>query len=171
MARFVNQRRALASGVRRQTEWIAGTVNFTDFTASALNQLILFNQVALAPLVPFTIVRTVGVLTVAFDTNFITNQAYSGAVGAAVITDRGQTTFQRPFTDASDDLWFYHQFFAGIIDDRADSDLIVSKSMVVDSKAQRKVVDGQAIAFIGEGGGETDGFDIALQVRILCKLH
>ena len=73
--------------------------------------------------------------------------------------------------DAGDDAWFYHQFFFGVIDDRSDSDLIVSRTMVIDSKAQRKVVDGQAIVFSGQGGGEADGFDLAVGLRILCKLH
>ena len=169
--RHGNRRRASASGAPRLTEWIAATVGWTDFTASELSQLIIFNQAALAPLVPFTIVRTVGVFNIAFDRNFITNQTYSGAVGGAVISDRGQTTVQRPFTDASDDLWFWHQFFAGQIDDRADSDLVVSRAIVIDSKAQRKVEDGMAIQFGCEGGGEADGFDASLQLRILCKLH
>ncbi len=126
-------------------------------------------------LVPFTIIRTVGLLTIAADLNFITNQIYSGAVGIQVVGDdargAGVAAMASPFADASDDAWLYHQFFAATIDDRADSDLVVSQSMVIDSKAQRKVVDGQAIVMLGEGGSEADGFDIAVGLRILCKLH
>ena len=58
-----------------------------------------------------------------------------------------------------------------MIDDRADSDIVVSQSMVVDSRAQRKVVDGDAIVFVGEGAGLADGFDVILMVRLLLKLH
>ena len=170
--RYAGPRRGFASaGTRRQTEWISGTVNFTDFTASEGQTLLLFNQAALAPLVPFTIIRTVGLVTISFDQNFITNQSYTAAVGGTVVTERASATFRRPYLDAGDDNWFYHQFFAGEIDDRTDSDILLSKSWPIDNKAQRKVEDGYAIQFAGEGGGESDGFDIALQVRILCKLH
>ena len=161
---------------RRQTEWIAATVNFTDFTAAQSRNLITFSQAALVDLVPFTIIRLVGLLTVAFDTNFITNQTIGGAVGMQVVNESaravGVSAMATPFSDASDDVWFYHQFFSGIIDDRADSDILVSANQfVINSKAQRKVVDGQAIAFTAEGAGEPDGFDIAIGLRILCKLH
>ena len=160
---------------RRQTEWIAATVNFVDLTATEIANVISFSQVALADLVPFTIIRTVGVITVAFDTNFITNQIISGAAGLQVVGDdaraSGVASMASPFADASDDSWFYHQFFHGVVDDRADSDILLSQSMVIDSKAQRKVVDGQSIVFLVEGGGEADGFDVAVGLRILCKLH
>ncbi len=176
MARRVTSSRfAGRSSPRRQTEWIAGTVNFTDSTAGAIVELISFSQVALASLVPFTIVRTVGLVTIAADLNFITNQIYSGAVGMQVIGDdaraAGVATYASPFADAGDDSWLYHQFFAATIDDRSDSDLVLSQSWVIDSKAQRKVVDGQAIVFSSEGGSEADGFDVAVGLRILCKLH
>ncbi|MBW6325916.1 hypothetical protein, partial [Pseudomonas aeruginosa] len=75
------------------------------------------------------------------------------------------------FAAASDDVWFWHQYFAARFDDRSDSDLLVSQNFMIDSKAQRKVVDGDAIVFAGQGGGESDGFDIALYVRMLLKLH
>ena len=160
---------------RRQTEWIAATVNFTDLTSTEISNLISFSQVALADLVPFTIIRSVGVVTIAADVNFITNQTFTGAVGMQVVGDdaraSGVASMASPFADAADDSWFYHQFFHQIIDDRADSDLIVSQSWVIDSKAQRKVVDGQAIVFLAEGGGAPDGFDVAVGLRILCKLH
>jgi len=160
-------------GQRRRTEWISATVNYTDFTASASQPLIEFANVVLRDFVPCTIVRTVGLLSVAADVNFITNQALSGAVGACLVRDDARATgvFPDPFVEAGQDVWFYHQFFAMLIDDRADSDIRVSQRYMIDSRAQRKVVDGDSIAFIGEGGGETDGFDLALFVRLLLKLH
>ncbi len=42
---------------------------------------------------------------------------------------------------------------------------------MVDSKAQRKIVDGDALIFPVQGGNEADGFDVALYLRILLKLH
>ena len=111
---------------------------------------------------------------VAADTNFITNQVSSGAVAGCTVREdaRASGVFPNPFSDAGDDMWFYHQFFASVIDDRGtDSDLLMSQNYPVDSKAQRKVADGDSIVFVGQGGGESDGFDVALFVRVLLKLH
>ncbi|MBW6325899.1 hypothetical protein, partial [Pseudomonas aeruginosa] len=121
--------------------------------------------------VPFTIVRTVGILSVAVDNDPILNQSYTAAFGAAVVQKELGTTAPDPFTDASDDIWFWHQFAADRLESGGGGDQIMSRTYVIDSKAQRKVVDGQQIVFQGEGGGDSDGFDAALFVRILCKLH
>ncbi len=139
---------------RRQTEWIAATVNFTDLTASEIANVISFSQVALADLVPFTIIRTVGVMTVAFDTNFITNQIISGAAGLQVVGDdaraSGVASMASPFADAADDSWFYHQFFHGVVDDRADSDILLSQSMVIDNPMKKLVIKPAVIRCISE---------------------
>ncbi len=173
MARRFHSNSGMARAPRRLTQWISKTVNFTDFTAAQTLQLMSFSQAELAGFVPCTLIRTVGMMVVAADTNFITNQIYSGAVGACLVRDdaRAANAIPDPFDEASDDVWFWHQFFAAVIDDRADSDLVVSQNFVVDSKAQRKIVDGDAIVFSGQGGGEADGFDVALYLRVLLKLH
>ncbi len=161
------------SGTRRQTEWISGTINYTDFTAGQSTTLIQFSQAVLRDFVPCTIVRTLGLMSVAFDTEFITNQAYTGALGGCLIREeaRAAGVVPDPFEEAGSDFWFLHQFFAGKLDDRTDVDLIVHQNYMVDSKAQRKIVDGDALVFQVQGGGETDGFDVALMLRILLKLH
>ncbi len=160
-------------GRRRLTEWISGKVNFTDLTSSGGGPLVTFSQAELRDFVPCTIIRTVGLLVVAADTNFITNQIYSGAAGGCVVREDARAAGALPdaFSNSGDDIWFWHQFFAATIDDRADSDLVVSQNFIVDSKAQRKMVDGDALVFMVEGGGEADGFDAALYLRILLKLH
>ena len=122
---------------------------------------------------PCTIIRTVGLLCVASDTDFVTNQVYSGAAGACVVREeaRAADAVPFPFSSSDHDVWFWHTFFAATFDDRADSDLLVSQNIIIDSKASRKVVDGDAIVFSVEGGNEADGFDAALFVRVLLKLH
>ena len=100
MARFrAGQGRSsrFVGSARRSTEWISATVNFTDFTASQSQNLLLLDRAILADLVPFTITRTVGIMVVSFDANFITNQTYSGAVGGCVVTDRASVTARFPF--------------------------------------------------------------------------
>ena len=165
--------RRVVPGTRRQTEWISLTVNFTDFTAAQTQILGSFSQVALRDFVPCTIIRTVGMLVVSADQNFITNQIYSGAVGLCTVRQDALASAAVPdaFVNAGDDVWWWHQFFAGLIDDRSDADLVTSQSFMIDSKAQRKIVDGDALILTGEGGNESDGFDVACFLRLLLKLH
>ncbi len=158
---------------RRLTEWVSLRANFSDFTSGQTKVVSSLSQAQLRDFVPCTIIRTVGLLVVAADTNFITNQTYSGAVGGCLVREDARISAVVPdaFENSGDDVWFWHQFFAAIIDDRADSDIVVSQNFMVDSKAQRKVVDGDALIFTAQGGGESDGFDLALYLRILLKLH
>ena len=98
------------SAPRRQTEWIAGITGLIDFTASESKVLISFSQAMLRDFVPCTLIRTVGTLVVAADTNFITNQIYAGAVGGVTVRDdaRASGVFPDPIVNDGDDTWFYH---------------------------------------------------------------
>ena len=172
MVRRVHQRTPVSQ--KRLTQWISvKSAGFVDFTASEQRVVVGFSQAALAPFVPCTIIRTVGLLIVAADLNFITNQIFLGAVGAVVVREAARVggAVPFPFTDSGDDVWFYHQFFGMQIDDRTDSDIKVSERYNISSKGQRKLVDGDALLFNAEGGGEADGFDLAIMVRVLLKLH
>ena len=171
MPRHVRTRTPVSQ--KRLTQWVALTAGFLDFTASQQRVVVGLSQAALAPFVPCTVIRTVGLLVVAADLNFITNQIFTGAVGGCVVREaaRGGSAVPFPFTDAGDDVWFWHQFFAMQIDDRTDSDIKVSERYNISSKGQRKLVDGDALLFNAEGGGEADGFDLGLFVRVLLKLH
>jgi len=159
---------------RRETEWISGSIDWNDFTASQNKNLVSFTQAELRDLVPFTIVRTVGLVVYSRDFDTITNQDFLGAVGGGVVQESARATagaVPNPFSDAENDLWFYHQFFAAQYEGSSGVDLQISQQFMIDSKAQRKVVDGEAIIFRGEGGGGSDGFDLTFMIRLLCKLH
>ena len=148
-------------------------MDWTDFTAGQFRQLASFTQADLAEIVPFTITRTVGLLMTSIDFDPILNQDYSGAAGFAVCNERARATLATPFpfTAAGDDTFFYHQFFADQLESGGGGDQLMTKVWTIDSKAQRKVEDGQGIAFNCQGGGSSDGFDVFLAVRMLCKLH
>ena len=167
-------RRFISSTPRRETAWIALHSGITDFTASQHINIASFIKAELENFVPCTITRTVGLLVVSADTNFITNQIYSGAFGCCVVREEARNSvasLPRPFELAGEEMWLWHQFVADVFDDRADSDLRLSTHYKIDSKAQRKVASGDAIVFMGEGGGEADGFDAQLFIRMLLKLH
>ncbi len=97
---MVTQRRFAPRSVKRSTQWISKKVNFTDFTATATTILLSFSQAELAMFVPCTIIRTVGLMVVAADLNFITNQIYSGAGGGCLIREdaRISNVFPDPLT-------------------------------------------------------------------------
>ena len=173
MVRRVHANRGFASE-KRLTQWISKSSDgFIDLTASQKTVVIGITEAELEPFVPCTIIRTVGLLIVAADLNFITNQIFLGAAGGCVVREaaRVASAVPFPFSQAADDVWFWHQFFGMQIDDRTDSDIKVSERYNVSSKGQRKLVDGDALIFGVEGGGEADGFDAALMLRILLKLH
>ncbi|MBW6325900.1 hypothetical protein, partial [Pseudomonas aeruginosa] len=64
---MANRFRRSGTSARRLTEWIALTVNYGDFTAGQIKRMGVFTEASLSLFVPFTIVRTVGILSVAVD--------------------------------------------------------------------------------------------------------
>ena len=47
----------------------------------------------------------------------------------------------------------------------------MDRPIPVDSKGQRKIVDGDALVVTAQGGGAPDGFDVNVMLRLLLKLH
>ena len=163
--------RRSAAAPRRQTQWIALTVNWTNFSASTFVNMGQFAQAQLVNLVPFTIVRTVGICCVSIDPNPILNQDFSMAFGGCVAREQSGNQLPAPFANADSDAWFWHQFAAMEYETDTGGDNVISMQIPVDSKAQRKVSDGDKISFLAQGGSAADGFEAALYLRILLKLH
>ena len=63
------------------------------------------SQAVLRDFVPCTIIRTVGLLVVAADLNFITNQSLSGAIGGCTVREDARVAFAvpDPFVEAGAD--------------------------------------------------------------------
>jgi len=110
----------------------------------------------------------------AVDAGFLTDQDYFGALGAQVVQERarsvGATALPRPVTEIDDDGWFLYQPFSAFMEASAGVDFKTSDVWMFDSKAQRKVVDGEAIVFQLQNTG-SDSVQLRLLVRVLCKLH
>ena len=97
----------------------------------------------------------------------------------AVVSDQaeaiGVTAVPTPITDMASDLWFVHQLLyneftfadATGFEDRGQ------EQYVIDSKAMRKVEDGEDVVVVGESasGAGTGGFVMAVGGRVLVKLH
>jgi len=162
---------------RRQTEWIGTTGGIADLVTGTTGRIRLSLTAAqLAPLVPFTIIRTIATWFTAIDADFVTNQDYLASLGGIVTTESARVTgvgaMPKPLTNIADDTWFLHFTYIQFLEEVLSSNAAVITGMThnIDNRAMRKVEDGQAISFVEENLG-TDDCQTALSVRMLCKLH
>ncbi len=126
---------------------------------------------------PFTIVRTRGLFSVISDQSAQTEDQQVG-VGFSVVSDQavaiGVTAVPTPYTDMESDLFFlYEQHFSHFLFSSAvglqdEGNRAVTR---FDSKAMRKVEDGQDIVSTIETSSISSGAIVRLAFRMLVKLH
>ncbi len=157
---------------RRQTRWIGMTPTFTTLGAATPVLFAGFDAASLA-LRPFTIVRLRGWFSAVSDQT-IANERYNVAFGLAVVSEQalaiGVTAVPTPEADRESDLWFLYEELGGGIQAVTSTGLSEAHlSMKLDSRAMRKVEDGQDIATVFE---TTFAGCIAYKGgRMLVKLH
>ncbi len=161
--------------MRRETKWIA--ITETNTALAAANTAALFNGLEADELGqrPFTIVRTCLVHFVKSDQRAVSEQ-YQVGIGIAVVSDQalaiGITAVPTPFTDLGSDLFFLWNAIAGQISVTTDVGVLQEGLLQnVDSKAMRKVEDGQDIAITIENSGLSNGSNTVKFGRMLIKLH
>ena len=175
MARRVVARRTFGGrrSPGRLTEWFAASfaTSETALAASSFVVVISYTAAALAKR-PFTITRTIGSLYVASDQSAAV-EFPSGAVGGIIVSDKaialGATAIPDPVTQGNSDEWFMYQNFAvtGSASNAGGRDLL---AFPFDSRAQRKVVDGEDVAFVVSNASAADGLVFFLELRQLIKL-
>ena len=170
------KRGAAAIRQSRLTQWLDLPPTVTAFGASG-GTIILSLSTAEKALRPFTIVRTRMLIGIVSD-QLAAGENQLGALGIAVVSDQasaiGVTAVPTPVTDLSSDLWLLHQFLfntfsiasaVGYADDGMHQ-------YAVDSKAMRKVQDGEDVVVVGElDGANSSGFSMTIAGRMLVKLH
>ena len=133
------------------------------------------NAVELA-LRPFTVVRTRGNLHLISD-QVSASELQSVAFGIAVVSEQaaaiGVTAVPTPETDRSSDLWFVYEGMTNFYDFRtaAGFDSQGGLSRDYDSKAMRKVQDGEDIVVVIETSSISLGASFLVSGRMLVKLH
>jgi len=159
----------------RKTFWFSGTSVESAITAAntAVVQTSL-NAAALA-LRPFTIVRTRGYFHIISD-QLSANERYEAAYGLIVVSDQavaiGVTAVPTPSTDSQSGWFVYergvdaHQFITG-----AGFQSHTGLFQTFDSKAMRKVEEGQDVISVAETGPNSQGVTVTAFSRILIKLH
>ncbi len=162
--------------MRRESLWfgIAETTN----TITAGNNAILFAGLGAAELAlrPFTVVRTRGEFLVVSDQKAAGIENVGAGLGVAVVSDQalaiGVTAVPTPMTDRGSDLWFLFIEIMSVINTGATAvETHQAFSRSFDSKAMRKVEEGQDLAFSIETSAISSGAIIQKAGRMLVKLH
>ena len=160
---------------RRETTWFGGTDIRTVLPAGA-NPVALtsLNAAALA-LRPFTVIRTRGVVAVSTDQE-AADEFQHVMFGQAVISDQavaiGVTAMPTPRTDSGSDLFFVFEFIANDFRFGDATGFVTGvQERVIDSRAMRKVEDGQDVISVIEAGVVGQGSSVQTFTRLLVKLH
>ncbi len=163
---------------KRDTLWLGGAPFQQALVAPTTVALVTSLNAAALALRPFTVVRSRGQLLCKSD-QIGGSEDYAGAFGSCIVSDQanaiGVTAVPTPTTDSGSDLWFVYEFMMGAF---AFGTQVAFTSVggvirVVDSKAMRKVEDGQDLVGVVEGGGagSDNGSQINGFMRHLIKLH
>ncbi len=172
MARRFTHRPARSAPSPRQSIWLGLNVATTTIPAGAGVLAGVVNAAALA-LRPFTVIRTRLELMWESD-QIVTSETPRGSAALLVVSDTasalGITAIPTPTTDIGND-WFMWQ---GLLGKFIDASTVGFESnggtrYHVDSKAMRKVGEGEDMVYVAEGVGF--GGLLTTVGRILVKLH
>jgi len=163
--------------MRRESLWLgqAATVRTTGAAASTATLLTSLSAGALA-LRPFTVVRSRGELYLTSDQDGA-SEFYEMAYGECVVSDQavaiGVTAVPTPSTDSESDLWFVYERMMGatLFATAAGFESFEGVGRSYDSKAMRKVEEGQDIIAVQETSSISFGATLASFRRSLIKLH
>jgi len=179
---MANIRRSRKSGftlrggvMRRETVWFS-SVFFAQTLAVATPVLLTSLGAAALAVRPFTVIRTRGELLIRSDQTANTEDQ-GAAYGRAVVSDQavaiGVTAIPTPVTDSGSDLWYVYQVLLNstILSSAVGFDGSPGKQYTVDSRAMRKVEDGQDIVSVLEGSGIGAGSVVLGFTKSLIKMH
>ncbi len=130
------------------------------------------SNAALLALRPFTVVRVRGMLSIISDQVAAAEEPF-GAFGMCVVTDQasaaGLASLPSPISEEGSDVWFAYQFGAAPINTAGVMASVATSYF--DSKAMRKVEDGETIVTLFENASASAGLLYLAKFRFLLKLH
>ncbi len=181
MARFnrggFTRRPSSGVAVRRKTLWSRTSfIESVITTASTPVILFTFTTAFLDAHVPFTIVRSRGVITLASDQS-AANETQQVAFACAIVSEQaiaiGVTAVPTPTTDLDSDMFFVYETL-NMQTSAAGSPgnfMIATVERRIDSKAMRKVEDGEGLVGVIETGAQSQGVEVTVAMSFLLKLH
>ena len=171
----VQSRRALPSVARRRTTW-AGihSLVWTALGADTLVNAGGFTAAGLTNIPKSTLIRVRGILGIRADQNANIEEAM-GAMGICVVTDAaltaGGASFPDPVDDSAADYWQTWQAFVAPGLTGTSAAATTWQSVVdIDSKAQRKLGDLDAIAIQIKNANAVGGLEFMFSLRFLFLL-
>ncbi len=165
-------------GRKRETQWLElPTISFVLASANT-PALLLSLTTAEKALRPFTIMRTRGSFLTVSDQSIAT-EYFDTAIGGCVVSDQavaiGVTAVPTPTTDRASDLWFLYEETKGLFEFLTAAGFQERQgpgaTQTFDSRAMRKVEEGQDVIIVAENSGESGGATTRLSGRQLIKLH
>ncbi len=165
--------RVARSSQKRGTIWIAGVPVIDTEVATGGAILFSLNAAALS-LRPFTVVRT-HLEYFLFSDQEATTELQVAGVGVAVVSDEavavGITAVPTPITDMGSDLWLLHKVIMHNLTRTASGLSSTGHQVSIDSRAMRKVEDGQDLITVHELSTVGSGLTAVVTCRTLVKLH
>ena len=161
--------------MKRESLWLFATETNSALAAANTAALVGSLNAAALALTPFTIVRT----RIAFHARSdqrAASENYDVAIGMAVVSAQasaiGITAVPTPYTDLGSDLWFLWFGQRGRISVTTDVGVLeAGMQEQIDSKAMRKVEDGEDMVITLENSSLSSGSTVFKVGRILIKLH
>jgi len=130
-----------------------------------------FSAADLADVVPSTVVRVRGTIWVASDQASVSEEPF-GAIGIAIVSEQaraaGVASLPLPVANEGSDLWFMYQAFQGYF---ATGQGVTWQRYDFDTRAMRKLEEGEAIVTMVENAHATMGMEFIVKKRTLFKLH
>jgi len=161
--------------MRRETVWLTIPYQATSIGAASTAVLAGTLNAAGLALRPFTIVRVRGFFHVRSDQN-AAEETWGMSMGYSVVSDQasaiGVTAVPTPEADRDSDLFFVYESvvgWQGISSGTSAGELGIGKEF--DSKAMRKVEQGQDVAIAVETPAVVSAGVITESARMLIKLH
>ena len=158
----------------RQTFWFSALAVDTVLAAASIATLISSLNAAALALRPFTIVRTRGYVNLLSDQQIAT-EAQSIAYGEIVVSDvalaAGVASVPTPITDSQSNWHVFEGLANRFILGTAVGFMEAGRERIIDSKAMRKVAEGQDIITVAETTAISDGVIVSSFSRVLIKLH
>ena len=171
---MARRRRGFVRGPRRAVDWSASSVLAAPVTVPGASAVLIetFQPIAGGE----TVIRTRGMLGWESDQTAATERQI-GAFGICVVTQQattvGITAIPHPATDAAWGGWLYHTFFFSEfrLTTAAGFESNFLNSMVIDSKAMRKVDEDERLVVVVENTHATQSFLFFNSERFLTKVH
>jgi len=161
--------------LRRETRWLGAIPVLTGLSAASTAVLSHVLTTEEKALLPFTVVRTRGIFHI-FSDQLAASEQYVASLGMAVVSDQavsiGVTAVPTPATDRNSDMFFVYETLMGALRfSTAAGFRDIGQLMQFDSKAMRKVEEGQDIAITQETEAISSGANVTVGFRMLVKLH